>query len=112
MFSFGIFTTHIPYIAFVAFYVYFLIFGVEKANDGAIRLTERSVQIERHIHDFHPAPVSAYQVQKQLFSEDSAHELLCCERIKQRWKISCFQSFHRQDFTEDTLFCRPPPALA
>jgi len=34
MFTFGIFSTHIPYIAFVVFYAYFLITGVEKASKG------------------------------------------------------------------------------
>ena len=37
MFTFGIFSTHIPYIAFVVFYAYFLITGVEKASKGEIQ---------------------------------------------------------------------------
>ena len=36
MFTFGIFTTHIPYIAVVAFYAFFLLFGAEKASSGEI----------------------------------------------------------------------------
>jgi hypothetical protein len=35
MFNFGIFTTHIPYIAIVVFYVYFLFFGGEKISKGS-----------------------------------------------------------------------------
>jgi hypothetical protein len=36
MFTFGMFTTHIPYIALVAFYAYFMLFGMEKASKGEI----------------------------------------------------------------------------
>jgi hypothetical protein len=32
MFTIGIFTTHLPYIAFVVFYAFFLFFGVNKAS--------------------------------------------------------------------------------
>lgn len=41
MFTFGIFTTHIPYIAVVAFYAFFLLFGVEKASSGEIHTDNR-----------------------------------------------------------------------
>ncbi len=41
MFTFGIFTTHIPYIAVVAFYAFFLLFGAEKASSGEIHSDNR-----------------------------------------------------------------------
>lgn len=34
MFTVGLFSTHIPYIAFVAFYAVFFLFGIEKASAG------------------------------------------------------------------------------
>ena len=34
MFTFGIFSTHIPYIAFVLFYGFFFLAGIEKASAG------------------------------------------------------------------------------
>ncbi len=45
MFSFGIFTTHLPYIAMVAFYAYILIFGVEKTSKGEV-YSESHIKIE------------------------------------------------------------------
>ena len=40
MFTIGIFSTHIPYIAFIFFYAYFLIFGIEtSAMNNAHELT-------------------------------------------------------------------------
>ena len=46
MFTFGIFTTHLPYVAVVAFYAYFLIFGVNKAANGEIEGYEVGFKIE------------------------------------------------------------------
>lgn len=46
MFTFGIFTTHLPYVAVVAFYAYFLIFGVNKATNGEIESNEAGFRIE------------------------------------------------------------------
>lgn len=57
MFTFGIFSTHIPYIAFVVFYAYFLITGVEKASNGEIQsvknhfVTEQSVGYHSDLND-------------------------------------------------------------
>ncbi|MCG6187192.1 hypothetical protein [Maribellus maritimus] len=36
MFTIGIFSTHIPYIAFVLFYAYFFVAGINKAVSGEI----------------------------------------------------------------------------
>jgi hypothetical protein len=44
MFTFGLFTTHFPYLAFVVFYAYFLIFGVGKATSGEIESDEKYFQ--------------------------------------------------------------------
>jgi hypothetical protein len=43
MFTIGIFTTHLPYIAFVVFYAFFLLFGVNKASSGEIQWGESSI---------------------------------------------------------------------
>jgi len=46
MFTIGIFSTHLPYIAFVVFYAYFLIFGVEKASNGELTIGETQFKSE------------------------------------------------------------------
>ena len=112
MFSFGIFTTHIPYIAFVAFYAYFLIFGVDQAQEGKIRINEHSIQIEQHVNSFAASAVSVFDIQKQLFSETSEQAVYCCQQVKEKWKRCYVHSFHTSDYIGDSLFCRPPPALA
>jgi hypothetical protein len=49
MFTFGLFSTHVPYIAFVIFYAYFLIFGVEKAAKGDISLGDHYLKTELRV---------------------------------------------------------------
>ena len=46
MFTIGIFTTHIPYIAFVVFYVFFLVFGVNKSSSGDIQPDKKYFSFE------------------------------------------------------------------
>ena len=41
MFTIGIFTTHIPYVAFVVFYAFFFLFGIR--DDAAVTLQKREV---------------------------------------------------------------------
>ncbi len=112
MFTFGLFTTHIPYIAFVVFYAWILLTGVGKANDGKIQLTEHSVQIEQQVNDFQPTFLSTFDFQSQLCNDELDHVLLSCKRAQQKWKWRHQQSFHLQDPIPDYLFGRPPPALA
>lgn len=54
MFTFGIFTTHLPYVAFVVFYAYFLLFGVNKAVSGELETGEKFCKtewsVEKHIN--------------------------------------------------------------
>jgi len=51
MFSFGIFSTHIPYVAFVAFYAWFLLFGVDKASRGEFSSAESSFFTELQVEN-------------------------------------------------------------
>jgi hypothetical protein len=46
MFTVGIFSTHFPYIAFVLFYAYFLVTGVNKAVAGEISSGEELCRTE------------------------------------------------------------------
>jgi hypothetical protein len=41
MFTVGLFSTHIPYIAFVFFYAFFFLFGIQKAHAGELSGTEK-----------------------------------------------------------------------
>lgn len=113
MFSFGIFTTHLPYIAFVVFYAYFLIFGVEKAQDGKIQISEHSVQIKHHVNSFQRSATSIHY-----FDELSQLSVLKQIRLNhfiavQKWKWYDKQTFsHFQEHFLEFPFCRPPPEVA
>lgn len=47
MFTVGLFTTHIPYIAFVCFYAFFFLFGYQKISDEKFPAKEKS-----NVHTF------------------------------------------------------------
>lgn len=112
MFTFGIFTTHIPYIAFVVFYAYFLIFGINKASSGehSFMDSEIQTQISYHAHSYE---FIQDNVQLQAFGEfvlSDFEEIIFKRKIFQPKKyLSKFLSAE----TYAVIFCRPPPfALA
>ena len=54
MFTVGIFSTHLPYVAFVLFYAFFFLFGIQKASAGELGGGENIIQAETsvvYIHD-------------------------------------------------------------
>lgn len=55
MFSFGIFTTHIPYIVFAVFYAYFLLFGLEQASNGKIQSNDNHFLNELQVESYFAA---------------------------------------------------------
>lgn len=109
MFTVGIFTTHIPYVAFVVFYAYFVIFGVEKASEGEIQSSEKNFLTE-------------YQVSTHLNSDDQSNFnyhsyfdgatdfVSCFYKPKIRYGERAFALFHYVEIL--TSFSnRPPPSL-
>ena len=54
MFNFGIFSTHLPYIAFVSFYAFFFLFGLSKSNaekfDTKSPVFKSSTYVTQHIY--------------------------------------------------------------
>lgn len=112
MFTFGIFTTHLPYIAFVFFYAYFLIFGIEKGSNGQIQISEKSITVEFHLNSFSEDSFSNsvcyYHEINYSLPKDSVEET----DIKQKWKTNKNFAKKPEIFVGNALFCRPPPALA
>ncbi|WP_347839339.1 hypothetical protein [uncultured Draconibacterium sp.] len=110
MFTFGIFTTHLPYLAFIAFYAYFLLFGIERTHEGTLQVSEKSIQIEYHVQQFEANSVitSAFYC----FSDiDLMHlKKFSNATIKQKWKIHQSPHHYAQEFTLESQFCRPPPS--
>lgn len=112
MFTFGIFTTHFPYIAFVLFYAYFLIFGIGQASSGEIRTGEKYYQTE-WVSEYHYNPATT---DLHFFGDANTDEFygagpgdfLFRQKIKYPQYIC---ETYRPDGYCTLLFCRPPPAV-
>lgn len=112
MFTFGIFTTHIPYIAMVAFYAYFLLFGVNQAADGKIKIAKKSHTVQIHINNsVKQAPADTYSFYASL-TESSETDIFEKAKVKQRWKHFGVNKIFPQDNPDKARFGRPPPVLA
>lgn len=112
MFTFGIFTTHLPYVAFAVFYAYFLLFGVNKAVSGEIENGEKLCKTEwtarnhfnkEDVKAFHYSDFHCDEIQNQRHSVFEAKPGI----IPLEFQASFFIS--EKYFTQ--LFCRPPPAV-
>lgn len=110
MFTIGIFTTHIPYIAFVVFYAYFLIFGVEKTSRGEIELVDSKHKIEIQANDlFVSADTNenySYKSDFYFYSHTDFYALVFKRQLKHQILVS---SENWQFKYCTTLFNRPPP---
>lgn len=112
MFTVGLFTTHFPYLVFIACYAWFMLFGVEQAQEGKIQLTEKSVQIEYHVNHA-KATAEQYSAFYKLKDFDFVcHKNYAKLSIFRKWKIRDSLHFCSQSVIPVSLFCRPPPAQA
>ncbi|HKI87726.1 MAG TPA: hypothetical protein VKA38_01780 [Draconibacterium sp.] len=111
MFTFGIFTTHLPYIAFVVFYAYFLIFGVEKASKGEIQVPGTSFttefQVVKHVNT-HDQSSYYYQSDTDFVILANFEAFHFKQKIKNRTGAPAF--FHQFELVT-SLSNRPPPCL-
>jgi len=109
MFTVGIFTTHIPYVAFVVFYVYFLIFGVEKASKGDIQSSEKNFLTEYQVSTHFNANDHSNFNYHSYF--ESATDFACCLfKPKITYGERAFTLFHHVEILT-SLYNRPPPSF-
>ncbi len=110
MFSFGIFTTHIPYLAFVAFYAYFLLFGISKASAGELQSGETKFKTEFHAAKHYSGTNNpTYKLSKAdfaLFRLSNLEELLLQRTPNHPFFVTC--EYQQGHFSADQ-FSRPPP---
>jgi hypothetical protein len=114
MFTIGIFSTHLPYIAFVVFYAFFLLFGVNKASSGEIEWGENNLVLkvpagesigsdsaESLNYHYHQGAgiFSPGTNEHSAFTETIQHTSYPPENIR-KWYFS------------QALFSRPPPVLS
>jgi hypothetical protein len=111
MFTVGIFTTHFPYVMFIAFYTWFLLFGVDQVQEGKIKISEKSEQIGYHVNHAKASSVNVYHfLQPENYASTGLknyNNLI----IKQKWR-TYFTPFASQDCFLEGSFCRPPPAIS
>lgn len=112
MFTFGIFTTHFPYIAVVAFYAYFLIFGVNKAATGEIEVSEIQFKTEiqscRSYADLNDNSNYYYQTNIDFYLHSHFEESI----FKRKIKYQCnFHAETPQTGFNNVHFSRPPPSF-
>lgn len=110
MFSVGIFSTHLPYIAFVFFYVFFFLFGIQKASAGEFSdkttIKIHSAEITADVNyspDTHESWFGDYDVNKlQLFEfKFFANKIRKIPPGLNNYIL--WSGFY------PAMFCRPPP---
>ncbi len=115
MFTLGIFTTHIPYIALVVFYAFFWIIGVNKASAGELQSADNSISIEIYSGD------NYLEIgQNDISSSSKLHDqqFLTADynvafAALQKFKHKCFHpDIQTQGSSYINLFSRPPPFLS
>jgi len=110
MFSVGIFTTHIPYIAFVVFYAWILIFGVEKASNGELQSSEKKFVTEFNVEKINSSYGSAFHYNQADF-EHVTNFLVAHFKPKIKHKSRVFALFHHCECVS-SLSNRPPPVFS
>ena len=111
MFTVGIFSTHIPYIAFVLFYAYFLVAGVNKAVAGEISSGEEFCKTEIFVtNTFDKTEIDTYHYFCNISDKQKNNDfdfLIYKPKIKYRE----YSGKIPKDYYYSPLFNRPPPAV-
>ena len=111
MFTFGIFTSHIPYIAMVVFYAWFLFAGLSKNNSGKIKIAEKSATVQIHLNNSDEIVNADNYCFYDAFTHVVASAVFEKSKEKQKWKDFNKASTLPKYFVVNTLFSRPPPQL-
>jgi len=109
MFTVGIFSTHFPYIAFVLFYAYFLIAGVNKAVAGEISSGEEFCKTEIYANTiFVKSDVDTYHYFCDVsdVSKNSRNEIL---HFKKKLRYREYSINIPTNYYSVSFFNRPPP---
>jgi hypothetical protein len=110
MFTFGIFTTHFPYLAFVAFYACFLLFGVNKASSGEIQIGESYYKAEIYASKTYSGSVDETYHFNKINAAAFRYADFESSLLQQRVVFPVFRkSEYRQKCSCSTHFARPPP---
>ena len=109
MFTVGIFSTHIPYIAFVLFYAYFLVTGVNKAVAGEISVGEAFCKTETFAaNTFNKSEIDTYRYFCDI-SDKQKNNKIDFLLFKRKIKYTEYSVKIPTEYYSASLFNRPPP---
>lgn len=111
MFTFGIFTTHIPYLAFVVFYAFFLVFGEKKTSEITICNHSHQIQIEQQTESLCHSIEHSYHAHKQAFDSQPQDVNFSFEESRHKRSITYINSLFVQSHILENPFNRPPPTI-
>lgn len=111
MFTFGLFTTHIPYIAFVISFAYCMFTGVDNVNNGKIQVAENSIWVQHQVNDFQKTSTSIFDHHFDIFKEQTKINQIFSLHEKQKWKLNLKSSIYIPNYIAELPFCRPPPVM-
>lgn len=112
MFTFGIFTTHLPYIALVVFYAFFWIIGVNKAFSGELQPAEKTIFIEFAAGEYFTETDQNDAITCANFSDQHflTNDYNVAFAVLQKLKHKCIAFENQPHLSLHTsLFSRPPP---
>lgn len=114
MFTVGIFTTHIPYIAFVVFYAFFFLFGVNTTpveEEVFTGNTKFNIELQSNYSFADVNAASNFHFQTDFdFSEFNNFEK---SLFKRKINHQCEpKTVHWQYFLRNSLSNRPPPVFS
>ena len=112
MFTVGIFTTHFPYIAFVVFYAFFFLFGVNAPVEEEVQISDSKFKIELQTSKSFADSniVSNFHYQTEI--DFSTHKNFVKSLFKRKINHQCTPiTAHWQYCLCNSLFSRPPPSL-
>ncbi len=112
MFTIGIFSTHIPYVAFLVFYAWFFVTGINKAVAGEIPVGENFHTTELFASEnFTGSKIDTYHFFCDV--KDAAQSIKFEDFLFKR-KIN-YPEYSFTEFKPEFLctsdFCRPPPRI-
>lgn len=113
MFTVGIFTTHIPYIAFVVFYAFFFLFGVNTPADDEVKVSDSKFKIELQTSQSFADANTTSNFHYQTDFDYSKHNNFEYSLFKRKVNHRCsLKLIHWQYCLISSLSNRPPPSLA
>ncbi len=115
MFTFGIFTTHLPYIALVVFYAFFWIIGINKTSSEDIQFDGIKVSLESPLDEGIGETFKEYLNDSQNFCYPDFSPPGSKKDFTVRKKLK-YKGFHPDKYRQycfyTALFSRPPPFLS